>query len=153
MPLAFHNEARYPDFDEAYSRYVSGARSRECVSGSEYRRIVREYCSILAERLVADGMVDLPCDLGMISAAKIKRKARYVGKRFVGYGKMDWRGGGLYDGSSDAFGLVFIPTRRKTDNLRCYGFVANRRLFRRMRDMYESGDASWAPMEFNDDMI
>lgn len=153
MRLAFHNEARYPDFDEAYGRYVSGSRSRTPVDDRTYRRVVREYCGILAGRLEKEGMVDLPLDMGMLAVAEIRRKARYKDNKFVGYGRVDWLGGGGYDGSPTALGVVYIPSRRKTANLRSYGFVANRRLYKRIKALYESGDAEWSPMEFNDDMI
>jgi len=153
MPLAFNRQARYPDFSEAYGRYVSGARTRGCVDEATYRRILRAYCSILADRLVDEGMVDLPCDMGMIAVAEIKRKARYVNGKFAGYGMVDWRRGGARDGSPTALGVVFIPTRRKTANLRSYGFVANRRLYHRIKYAVDSGMVDWMPMEFNDDMI
>lgn len=153
MPLAFNRQARYPDFAEAYERYKSGARTRACVDESTYRRIIRMYCGLLADRLVEDGMVDLPCDMGMIAVATIKRKARYINGKFAGYGRVDWRRGGARDGSPTALGVVYIPTRRKTANLRSYGFVANRVLYKRIKKAYESGESGWTPMEFNDDII
>jgi len=90
--------------------------------------------------------------LGQIAAAIITRKPQYRGKKFIGYGKMDWDKG-CFDGSPKAFGIVFLPNRNKKAGLRCYGFVANRKLFKRMKARYESDDCPWVPLEFNDDMI
>lgn len=152
MKLAFSGEARYPDFQEAYDLYVGRSRKSECVDGPTYRRIVKEYCRSLAERLENYGMADLPANLGSIAAATITRRPQYRGKKFVGYGKMDWKTG-QRDGSPTAFGVVFLPNRDSDANLRSCGFVANRRLYQRMKADYDDGTAKWIPLEFNDDMI
>ena len=152
MRLALNGQGHYTDFSGGYDLYVKRSRKGRCVDFAMYRRIVRAYCRLLAERLAADGLADLPCGLGSVSAAVITRKPQYRGKAFVGYGAMDWNTG-KYDGKLKAFGMVYLPRRDRNRNLRCLGFVANRRLFRRMKDIYSGGRRPWTPVEFNDDMI
>lgn len=151
MKLAFSGEARYPDTTEGYKLYVRRTKSRECIDKKTYDRIIRDYCRSLTERLLEDGMVDLP-ELGSVAAAMLRKKALYLGNKFIGYGKMDWKKG-HYDGEPRAFGLVFLPNRRRSSNLRSFGFVANRKLFKRMKAVYLSDDCPWVPMEFEDEMI
>lgn len=152
MKLAFNGEAKYPDFRDGYELYKSRTRSRECLNQKTYNRVVREYCKRLAARLEEEGMVDLPKGLGSIAAVTLERKPQFRGDKFVGYGTMDWKKG-HYDGSPQAFGIAFLPDRRKSQNLRCYGFVANRRLFQRMKERSSSFDCPWVPLELNDEMI
>lgn len=153
MKLAFSGKGHYTDFDEGYKMYISRSRGGRDVDIKTYKRIVRTYCSLLVERLKKDGIVDLPNDIGMIAAATIRRKAQYRGKKFVGYGKYDWSKG-HYDGTLKTFGLVFLPRlEKKKNNFRCYGFVANRQLFKRISELAKSGICSWSPIEFNDEMI
>ncbi len=152
MRLAFTGQARYPDFSAGYEMYVKRSKLGLSVDDRTYRKIIRSYCGVLAERLEKEGMVDLPCDMGSIVAATITRKPQYRGKRFVGYGKMDWNTG-HYDGRLKTFGLVYLPRRNRHRNLRSFGFVANRKLFGRMKRICESDGRIWEPMEFNDDMI
>lgn len=110
------------------------------------------YCSMLADRLQENGIVDLPNEMGMIVAAEIRRKPQYRGKKFIGYGKYDYEKG-HYDGTIKTFGLVFLPKRAKKQNMRCYGFVANRVLFKKMKEKFKSGLSQWKPIQFNDEMI
>ena len=152
MKLAFSGEARYPDFHKGYGLYSKRVRKREIIRFSSYCIVIRKYCASLAERLYNNGMVDLPAGLGVLTTATIPRKAQYRGKTFIGYGKKDWEKGHL-DGSAKAFGVVFLPNRKKSQNLRCYGFVTNRALYKRLKKFYESYDCPWVPMEFNDDII
>jgi hypothetical protein len=58
-----------------------------------------------------------------------------------------------YDGKLKAFGMVYLPRRGKNANLRSYGFVANRALFKRMKNKWNCGFNDWKPIEFNDEMI
>ena len=152
MKLAFSGLGRYTDYSKGYEVYVNRSRTGNCVDEKTYKRIIRKYCKLLSEQLESDGMVDLPNGLGSIAAVEITRKPQYRGKQFVGYGKMDWRKG-HYDGTFKAFGLVFLPRRDRTGNLRCFGFVANRKLFKRVRATAEREDCPWRLLEFNDDMI
>ncbi len=152
MKLAFNGHAHYTDFADGYQLYVNRSRKGQCVDKKTYNRIVRMYCSILAERLQENGIVDLPNEMGMIAAAEIRRKPQYRGKKFIGYGKYDYKKG-HYDGIIKTFGLVFLPRRERKQNMRCYGFVANRVLFKRMKEKYESGLCLWQPIQFNDEMI
>ena len=152
MRLAFSNKAKYPDFDSGYDLYAKRSRGRALISKDVYKRIIREYCLGMSMRLLNDGMVDIPGNIGTLYAAVIGRKPVYRDGKFVGYGKFDWATG-RYDGERDAFGVVFLPNRRKTPNLRCYGFVANRRLFKKMKWLYESDYCPWVPIEFNDEII
>ena len=150
--LAFDNQAKYTDFTKGYELYVKRSRKNKPVSFDDYRRIVKAYCKHLSEKFDTAGMIDLPCGLGMITTALITRKPKYRDGRFVGFGAMDWNTNTL-DGTYKAFGFVYLPRHRKKDNLRCYGFVANRRLFKRIKEAYKSGENRWIPMEFDEKMI
>ena len=88
----------------------------------------------------------------MISAVTIDRRPQYRGKEFVGYGAYNWKDG-HYDGESKAFGIAFLPRTDKNHNLRCYGFVANRRLFKEMKKIYGEYDCPWTPAEYRNEMI
>lgn len=152
MKLAFSGDAHYTSFDSGYERYVKGAKTRELVDRATYNRVVRSYCQLLVDRLYEEGMVDLPCNMGTLAAVKIKRKPQFRKGRFVGFGKLDWEKG-TYDDSREAFGVAFLPKHGINDNLRCYGFVANRRLYQRMRDRSEEFTCPWVPMKLTEDMI
>lgn len=152
MKLAFNGKAHYPDFKAGYELYKSRARSRECMSERDFNKVIRCYCKYLVNRLKLYGMADLPMGLGSIAAATIRRRPLFMGKMFVGYGKKDWKNGG-YDGSHKAFGIVFLPSRKRNANLRSFGFVANRELYKRMKAIYELDYCPWVPFEFNDEMI
>ena len=151
MRLAFNGKAHYTDFSDGYQLYVNRSRKEPNVDNKTYNRIIRMYCSLLANRLKETGIADLPNDMGMIVAAIMRRKPQYRGNKFIGYGKMDWNKG-HYDGTLKSFGLVFLPKGNKK-NLRCYGFVANRELFKEMKNLYEQQHCSWQPIVFNDEMI
>ena len=152
MRLAFSGQARYPDFTDGYELYVRRARTNEPVGIKTYTRIVKDYCKMLADDIEKDGMVDLPSGLGSISPVRMRRKMQYRGKKAVGFGKWNWKSQ-HYDGNPEAFGIAFLPSRDKNHNLRCYGFVANRRLFKSMMEAYNAGTYGWFPMEYNDEMI
>ena len=152
MKLAFNGQARYPDMTDGYDLYRRRTRKNEPVPLHIYTAVIKEYCRMLSESLQKDGMVDLPSGLGMIVAVTMDRRPQFRGKRFVGYGKYDWTKG-YYDGDPKAFGIAFLPRRTKTQNLRCYGFVANRSLFKRMKELYSGYDCPWVPMEYGNEMI
>ena len=151
MKLAFSGEARYPRYTEGYELYKKRTRSRECMDFDTYKRVIRRYCSGLGDRLVDEGMVDLPCGLGSITSAIFTRKAKYKDGRFLGYGKIGRDG--KFDGTLKAFGIVYMPRRDKNNNLRCYGFVTNRQLFKRVKNKYIGDECNWVPIEFKDEMI
>ena len=152
MKLAFNGKAHYPNLEEGYALYAERTRKNGYLSKEQYNKVIKLYCSTLADRLLKEGMVDLPGDIGSICASIFDRKPQYRGKKFIGYGKMDYSTG-FYDGIMRTFGIVFIPKRSKNANLRSYGFVANRRLFKKVKSLYESDDCTWEPIEFNDEMI
>ena len=152
MKLAFSGQGRYPDFDEGYELYKKKASAESMLNKREYRKVVKEYCKRVSDRLLDQGMADLPSEMGTLFAATITRKPQYRGKQFVGYGKMDWKKG-HYDGKLKAFGMVYLPRRGKNSNMRSFGFVANRQLFRKMKEKYDSGNANWMPLDFTDEMI
>lgn len=152
MKLAFNNRAHYPDYSDGYEVYRKRSRTGQYVDEGQYRRIVRMYCKALADRLTEEGIVDLPCGMGSIAGAVITRKPQYRGKKFIGYGGMDWKKG-HYDGKLKTFGLVYLPRHGKNENLRSYGYVANRKLFKKMKSRYEENDRRWEPVIFNDEMI
>lgn len=152
MKLAFSGKAHYPDFEKGYELYVKRSKTGNYMDFKTYKRVIKTYCRTLAERLCDDGYVDLPSGLGAIMAITLRRRPQYRGDKFIGYGKMDWEKG-HYDGSSKAFGITFLPRRRKKDNLRCYGFVANRRLFKKVKEKSEDYHCGWKPLNFSDEMI
>lgn len=152
MKMAFNGQAHYPNLDEGYELYVKRSRNGACMSYADYKRVLKAYCKILAGRLEETGMVDLPCKLGSICAAMITRKPQFRGDKFIGYGKKDWKSG-QYDSTLKTFGLVFLPRHGKNQNLRSFGFVANRRLFKKVKEKYISGKSDWKPLDFNDGMI
>lgn len=152
MKLAFNGKAHYPNLKDGYDLYAKRTRTRGYISQEQYNSVIRLYCSILAGRLLEEGMVDLPCNLGSICAATMTRKPVYRNGKFIGYGKYDHKTG-LYDGNINSFGIVFLPSRDANANLRSYGFVANRELFKRVKSYYVSDDCTWDTIEFNDEMI
>ena len=148
MKLAFDNKAHYTDYSKGYDLYKS--RNNK-LDERTYNRIIRAYCRLIAEELESAGMSDLPCGMGTLAAAIVTRKPQYRGKKFIGYGKMDWEKG-HYDGTLKAFALVYLPSHGKNSNLRSFGFVANRELFKRMKNTYNNG-GDWSPLVFTDEMI
>lgn len=152
MKLAFSGQARYPDYDDGYDLYVKRSRTNAYMSKESYKKVIRMYCKVLADRLYETGFIELPSGLGHVAVVTIDRKVKYFGDKRIGLGKMDW-GKGRYDGSRKAFGITFLPRRRNKDNLRSYGFVANRRLFKKVKERSEDFTCNWKPLEFNDEMI
>ena len=152
MKLAFSGEGRYPEFEDGYRLYLKRARTNDNIDLKTYKKVVRLYCRRLAERLCENGIVDLPSGLGSIAAVTMDRKPQFRGTKFIGYGKKDWETG-QYDWSKKAFGIAFLARSRKKDNLRSYGFVANRRLFKKISEHKDSFYCNWKPLEFNDEMI
>lgn len=152
MKLAFDSQAKYTDFSNSYDSYVKRSRRGLSFDKSTYNKVIREYCKILSERLFTKGFIDLPKDMGSISAAVIRRKPQYRGNRFVGFGGMDYTTG-LRDGKYKTFGIVFLPKHSKNANLRCLGFVANKRLFRRMKNRYTEPECCFVPIDFTEEMI
>lgn len=152
MKLAFSGQGRYADFDGGYALYLKRNKSQKPLDEKEYHRVVRAYCKMMAERLHDEGIVDLPNKNGSIMAVRITRKPQYRGKQFIGYGAMDWKAG-HFDGKLKTFGLVYMPRRDTTQNMRALGFVANRRLFKKIKERYISGESEWGLMDFNDDMV
>ena len=152
MKLAFSGQGRYPDYHKGYELYLKRAKTDGVIDEKSYNRVIRQYCKMLAEQLYEDGMVDLPGRLGMITTAIFTRKPQYRKGKFVGYGKYDWTKG-HFDGSMKAFGITILHRHDKDQNLRCYGFVANRRLFQRIKEVFDNGDNDWAPVEFSNEMI
>lgn len=152
MKLAFNRQARYTDFSSGYELYIHRARKNAPVERAQYNRVVRMFCRKLTEHLLEYGIVDLPADTGFIAAATITRRPQYRGKKFIGFGGYDYAKK-QYDGKLKTFGLVFLPKHDRNKNLRCFGYVANRQLYKRMRDKYNSGDCPWTPIDFNDNMI
>ena len=84
MKLAFNNEAKYTDFAPGYELYLRRNRTGNPVDEATYRRVLKAYCKMMAERLQNDGIVDLPCGLGSICAALIRKKAQYRNGKFDG---------------------------------------------------------------------
>jgi len=151
MKLAFSGKGRYPDFEKGYKLYVKRAKTDSVMSQQQYNRVIRAYCRALADELCETGMVELP-HLGNLTVSLFKRRPLYRGKKFIGYGKMNWETR-EYDGSSKSFGVAFLPRHDKNQNLRCYGFVANRVLYNKLREIYDKFDCPWVPLGFSNEMI
>lgn len=149
MKLAYSGSNRFADYVSGYTLYCN---RKGTLSLTDYKRVVRNYCKLLADRLTEDGIIDLPANLGSVAVANMKRRPQYRGKKFIGYGSIDWKTG-QFNGDINAFGIVFLPNRRLTDNLRCYGFVANKRLFQKLKASYINSECFWHPMDFTNDMI
>ena len=152
MRLAFDNMAHYTDFSKGYELYLKRCRNGRPVKESEYRRVVKQYCKALSESLSETGFITLPCDMGTITTAILTRKPQYRGDKFIGFGKKNWETG-QYDGTLKAFGIVYMAKHTKNNNLRCYGFVANRRLFQKIKETYDSGSSYIVPADFTDELI
>ena len=153
MKLAFSGQGRYPDLKSGYALYVHRNRTRKPMDEKTYNRVVKRFCAYLADLLEENGCVDLPCELGTVSTAVITRKPRYRYGEFVGFGAKNWKTG-EYDGNLKAFGVVYLPKHDdKKQDLRCYGFVANRKLFQRLKAKYIGYECPWTPLNFNDKMI
>jgi len=153
MKLAFSGQGRYADFSEGYRLYRKRSKSDNEINERTYCKIIRMYCKRLAKQLEKNGIVDLPNEIGSIATAILTKKPQYRGKKFIGYGAIDWKTG-QFDGKLKAFGLVFLPRHsEKNSNFRCFGFVGNRKLFRRLKEIYNSYDCPWRAIEFNDEMI
>lgn len=152
MKLAFSGKGHYTDFTKGFELYKKHAKKDDTVDYDTYKRIVRRYCEMLSDSLCNYGFIDLPENLGMVSVATITRKPQYRGKKFIGYGKIDWINK-RYDGQLKTFGIVYLPKHGKNNNLRSFGFVANRRLFKRVKELYNKNSSRFSLLEFNDNMI
>lgn len=151
MKLAFSGQGRYPDFEKGYALYVKRAKTDSYMDRKGYSRVIRAYCKELAGQLETNGMADIP-GLGSLMVSVFRRRPQYRGKKFIGYGKIDWKTK-EYDGSPKAFGVAFLPRHDRNQNLRCYGFVANRRLYQRLKEIYDGFDCPWTPLDFSNEMI
>ena len=152
MKLAFSGKARYTDFDKGFELYKKRSRTQCSLTVKDYKKVVKLYCKALAERLEDEGMIDLPMKLGSVATVTLTRKPQFRGKKFIGYGKMNWETK-QYDGNLKAFGIAFLPNRGRSNNLRSFGFVANRALFKNIKSKYESGETDWSPLDYKDEMI
>lgn len=102
---------------------------------------------MLADRLEKEGMVDLPSDIGMLAAVNIrkrpvydKREGKYRPARSIDWDKVRETGTMAYKDSPNTFGFVFVPKHlRKRAIFRCFGFVANKSLYKKLRQEYNKG--------------
>lgn len=152
MKLAFNGQAHYANFDASYELYKRRSKTGQIVDEATYKKLIKSYCHSLAEKLAENGIVDLPKEMGSIATAVITRKPQYRNNKFIGYGGID-RATGKYDGKLKTFGIVFLPGHGKNGNLRSFGFVANKQLFRKLKKIYESEECGWQPIEFKDELI
>lgn len=152
MKLAFGGQAHYTDFNDWYSIYCKRNAQFNPVDLKTYKRVIKAYCRLLAERLEKEGQIELPSNVGTITAAFVTKKPQYRNDKFVGYGAWNWKER-RYDGKLKAFAMVFLPSKGRNENLRCFGFVANRRLFKRMKVLYNERRVRWVPLEFKNEMI
>lgn len=146
----FVNKARYPDLTNGYLLYRNRSAmtpSDRVLTESQYNRIVKSYCKELANRIETEGIADLPSDIGAIVAVNIYKKPVYDAreKKYRLARNIDWNATRenkkiTYKDSPNTFGFVFAPKHIKKNNiLRCFGFVANKALYKRMRVKYNDG--------------
>jgi len=145
----FNGKARYPDFDKPYELYLKRSeRSFSVLSKGMFIDIVRRYCKRLSEELDSNGYVDLPLDIGALSAVRISRTPKYdrTNKRYISADTIDWaetkRSGSIVRKHDNrTFGICFLPKRAKgMENFRAFGIVANRQLYRRMKNRFDDGE-------------
>lgn len=149
----FNGKARYTDFDRPYELYVRRAEraSGKVLSKGEFIDVVRRYCKSLSDKLECTGFVDLPFDIGSLSAVKITRTPKYnrTTKKYSSADNIDWsetkRTGVLTrKGDNITFGICFLPKRIKgMENFRSLGIVANRQLYRRMKKKFDDGNIQY----------
>ena len=136
--MFFNGKAHHPNFDAGYRRYLGRSKKTpdsRIFGKGEYVDVVRSYCQHLADMLESDGMIDLPCGIGSIVAVSIRRKPTYDKTRNA------WRG---TKGDKYTFDFIFSPRRESGyENFRCYGFRANRELYKKKKKKYDDGELSF----------
>ena len=149
--VLFKGEARYPDLESGYELYKRRSVKTDkenLLDQVTYNRIVKQYCKELAGRLLEEGVVDLPNDIGCVAAVEVTKRATYDRrqKKYRSVGLVDWNatreaGEIVRKDGNKTLGFVFSPKRVKGhNNLRCFGIRANKALYKKVRAMYDEGD-------------
>lgn len=132
--MFFEGKARRADYGPGYARYLSRCVKTpkdRVLDDKAYGKVIQAYCQHLADTLENQGIIDLPSGMGSIVAVRIRLKPQYnkaMGKWFT------------KGTNPHSFGFIYTPRREKGyENLRCYGYRANRRLYDRMRKKYDDG--------------
>lgn len=148
--MFFDKKARIPDLRSGYERYVgrcANTKKENILDYSTYRKIVDDYCGMLAQRLEQEGTIDLPCGIGSIVAVAMRRRPTYDKKanRWRSSQAVNWKatkreGTVVYHNTPNTFGFILSPRREKGyENFRCYGIRVNAKLYARMRKQYDDG--------------
>ena len=148
--IPFKHTARYPDLTNGYMLYRNRSMNTppdRLLTEEQYNRIVKSYCKELAGRIESQGVADLPSDMGAIVAVNIYKKPVYNAKekKYKLARSIDWNATRetkeiVYKDCPNTFGFVFAPKHIKKNNiLRCFGFVANKALYKRLKAKYDEG--------------
>jgi len=148
--MFFDRKARKPNLSDGYARYLGRCTKTpedKILDYKTYRKIVGDYCGMLADRLEQEGVIDLPSGIGSIVAVAIRRRPRYdkTASKWRSTQVINWKatkqdGATVYSDTPYTFGFIFSPRREKGyENFRCYGIRLNYKLYARMRKMYEDG--------------
>ena len=146
----FINKARYPDLTNGYLLYRNRSSltpPERLLTEAQFNRVIKRYCKRLATMVEDCGVADLPCDMGAIVAVNIKKRPVYDAreKKFKPARSVDWdktreTKSMVYKYDPNTFGFVFAPKHIRGRNIfRCFGFVANKSLYKRMREKYNDG--------------
>lgn len=146
----FVNKAKYPDLSNGYLLYRNRSSltpTDRLLAEQKFNRVVKKYCKELATRIEEQGVADLPSDIGALVAVNIRKRPVYDKreKKFRPARNVDWNKTRetkeiVYKTDPNTFGFVFVPKHVKGRNIfRCFGFVANKSLYKRLRSKYNDG--------------
>lgn len=159
----FNGESHYPDMSDGYRIYLDRCRNTDknlILTEKQYNNIVRMFCKSLASDIENNGMVDLPCDTGMIAAVRIQRTPKYIKneKRYA-YTAVDWNKTReerriVKTNEPETFGIAYIAKHtKKMVCSRCFGMRANKSLFKRMKKRYKDGELNFTISDINNYVI
>lgn len=149
--IPFKGEERYPDLKPGYELYSKRAYrtpEKNRLSEAEFSRIVKAYCKLLSERLVNEGFIELPYDIGAVAAVKIRRTPKFdpIRKSWRTADSIDWKetkkaGRIVRKDEQETIGFAFVPKHAKgRDIFRCFGIRSNRMLYDKVKERYDSGE-------------
>lgn len=148
---------------DGYRIYLERCKNTDkklVLTKTQYNNVVRMFCKGLAEDIENKGMVDLPCDTGMVAAVRIPRTPRYNKKeKKYSYTSVDWdrtreeKRIVMSDGT-ETFGIAYVAKHTpKMSCSRCFGIRANKSLFKRMKKRYNEGELGFALSDINNYVI
>lgn len=148
--MPFTHKAKYPDLTNGYLLYRNRSSltpSDRLLTEQQFNRIVKKYCKHLACNVEECGVADLPSDIGAVVAVSIKKRPFYDTreKKFKPARSIDWNKTRetkelVYKTDPNTFGFMFVPKRMRGMGIfRCFGFAANKSLYKRLRAKYNDG--------------